>query len=71
MNAWESSQREVVTAVHANCMLVNLLFVEVWKTKRLMHAINDQSTNIQFWVNSRRHMYPLGTYFHFDRTNNK
>ena len=36
----------------------------VLRTKRLMHAINDPSTNIQFWVNSTsRHMYPLGTYF--------
>ena len=28
----------------------------------LIHVVNHPSTNIQFWVNNSRHMYPSGTY---------
>ena len=58
------------TAVHANYLPVNCDFALrrrgsfwSWTTKRLMHAINGPPANMQFWVNSSRHMYPVNTDF--------
>ena len=56
----------------ANCEFALRWSESFWssRTKSLMHAINHPSTNdtnIQFWVNSSRHMHPLGTYFSLRR----
>ena len=68
--SWQLTLHSHSSDVHANCLPANCEFALhwsesfwSWETKSLMHAINHPSTNIQFWVNSSRHMYTLGTYF--------